>query len=110
MFVYVAIMFGRHYVMFGSFGSPRYSSLKMVDRLTSALIEIGLSELIANFCNEKIDDEMVSNLNDTELNRLGLNTIVDRHRFREKLRTDTAMCILDDGQDEFGRPTLHSQV
>ncbi|KAH3825592.1 hypothetical protein DPMN_127472 [Dreissena polymorpha] len=55
-------MFGRHYVVFGSFGSPRYSSLKMADRLTRALIEIGLSDLIANFCNEKIDDETVSKL------------------------------------------------
>ena len=39
-----------HFVMFGSFGSPRYSILKMADRLTRALIEIGLSDLIANFC------------------------------------------------------------
>ncbi len=34
----------------------------MADRLTRALIEIGLSDLIANFCNEKIDDETVSKL------------------------------------------------
>ncbi|KAH3738586.1 hypothetical protein DPMN_045224 [Dreissena polymorpha] len=103
-------MFGRHYDMFGSFGSLRYSSLKMADRLTHALIEIVLSDLIANFCNEKIDDETVSKLNDTELNRLGLNAIGDRHRFREQLRTDTAMCISDDGPDVFGRPTSHSQL
>ncbi|KAH3876401.1 hypothetical protein DPMN_000241 [Dreissena polymorpha] len=55
-------MLGRQYVMFGSFGSSRYSSLKMADRLTRALIEIGLFDLIANFCNEKIDDETVSKL------------------------------------------------
>lgn len=55
-------------------------------RLTRALIEVNMMTLIGQFEAEKIDLNMIKSLSDQELVRLGVTTIGDRLRLREKAR------------------------
>ena len=55
-------------------------------QINSVLSEMGMSALIRAFEQEDIDEEIAVSLTDSELARLGLETIGDRHRFRAKLK------------------------
>lgn len=53
------------------------------------LKEIGLSVLIEKFKEERIDEKIALSLTDSELIRLGVDTIGDRARFRELCKVST---------------------
>ncbi|KAH3753907.1 hypothetical protein DPMN_188558 [Dreissena polymorpha] len=52
----------------------------------NVLQEIGLYALLGNFVGQKIEFDSLTHLSDTELGRLGVTTIGDRVRLREKVR------------------------
>ncbi|KAL3843283.1 hypothetical protein ACJMK2_021225 [Sinanodonta woodiana] len=59
----------------------------MAEILRQILDDLSLSLLFQNFVYEKIDSiETCKNLTDVELSRLGISTIGDRVRFREKIK------------------------
>ena len=57
-----------------------------MDILKQTLVEIGLPNLFQKFLDEKIEPQMIEELTDTELKRLGIVTIGDRHRLKEYLK------------------------
>lgn len=62
----------------------------MADRSAERVLEeIGLQGLIGNFNGQKIGFRMLLSLSDNELSRLGVTTIGDRVRLREKVREVT---------------------
>lgn len=50
------------------------------------LQEIGLHGLLENFNSQRVEFSSLLNLTDNELSRLGVTTIGDRVRLREKVR------------------------
>ncbi|KAL3871117.1 hypothetical protein ACJMK2_039136 [Sinanodonta woodiana] len=56
-----------------------------MDILQRTLEELGLSALFERFQSERIDAPMIMSLSDSELIRLGVDTIGDRHRLRETI-------------------------
>ena len=56
-----------------------------MDILKQTLVEIGLPNLFQKFLDEKIEPQMIEELTDIELKRLGIDTIGDRHRLKEYL-------------------------
>ena len=56
--------------------------MKEENIMKSILKYLKLESLIQKFAAERIEPENVSELSDDELVRLGLTTIVDRHRLR----------------------------
>ena len=57
-----------------------------MDVLKQALVEIGRPNLYQNFVDEKIEPQMIEELTDMQLKRLGIDTIGDRHRLKECLK------------------------
>jgi len=58
----------------------------MADQLENLLAEIGLHGLYNNFRTQRVEINNLSDLTDNELSRLGVTTIGDRVRLREKAR------------------------
>ncbi|KAL3841723.1 hypothetical protein ACJMK2_019829 [Sinanodonta woodiana] len=56
-----------------------------MDILQRTLEELGLSTLFERFRSKRIDAPMIMSLSDSELIRLGVDTIGDRHRLRETI-------------------------
>lgn len=54
------------------------------------LEQLGLSSIFQRFLDEKIEDDMFHHLNDSDLNRLGVETIGDRLRLKATMRRLTA--------------------
>jgi len=55
--------------------------------LEKCLQDIGLGTLYVRFQEEKNDANMIEMLSDNELSRLGLQTMGDRHRLREQVKS-----------------------
>lgn len=72
--------------------------MKMADlTLEESLNELGLCTLIERFQQEKIESYMIDSLTDSDLMRLGVDTIGDRHRVRqtvtEKLKVKVGTAV-----------------
>ena len=61
-------------------------SMAVRKTVENVLQEIGLYALLGNFVGQKIEFDSLTHLSDTELGRLGVMTIGDRVRLREKVR------------------------
>jgi len=61
-------------------------SFRMAYQLENLLAEIGLHGLYNNFRTQRVEINNLSDLTDNELSRLGVTTIGDRVRLREKAR------------------------
>ena len=64
-----------------------FLSKMAADILKDVLSSIGLSSVYAKFYEQRIDHGMISGLTDAELTRLGVETIGERYRLREGIKT-----------------------
>ncbi|CAC5359836.1 unnamed protein product [Mytilus coruscus] len=60
----------------------------MAQKINIILEELGLESVIPTFETEKIDLQTCMSLNDTQLIRLGVNTMGDRLRLNERIRSE----------------------
>ena len=61
--------------------------MSSAERLKCCLERIGLGTLWQNFADEKIEDDTFNSLTDGDLMRLGITTIGNSVRLREKMRS-----------------------
>lgn len=74
------------YVRTAKLFEDKMSSAERRDRLAAALDAIGMRPLIQRFIDEKVDDNTFGSISDEQLSRLGISTIGDRIRLRERMR------------------------
>lgn len=72
--------------VFGGISFTQKSYIMAVNVIKNVLEQMGLVTFFQNFEKERIDEHMIESVSDSELSRLGLQTIGDRHRFRKKVR------------------------